>query len=92
MLYKRPTSLDSTLRFPLWKFSELAQTLLSDGLLEPKDFLPPRALPEDSILLAHEADYYRRFRDDTLDATRWRRIGFAQRPDHGQLVTGIGRP
>ncbi|CAJ1337001.1 unnamed protein product [Effrenium voratum] len=73
-------------RFPMWKFRDLAQQLIADGLLEPKDFHAPYEPQDQWFLLAHDEDYYRRFVADTLDGPRWRRIGFTQRPCHAALV------
>ncbi|CAK9106366.1 unnamed protein product [Durusdinium trenchii] len=76
-----------THRFPMWKFHDLALQLLKDQLVTAwEDFVMPQPLQEEWIFLAHEEDYYRRFCSDTLDPAALRRIGFAQRPDHRQLV------
>ncbi|CAK0806027.1 unnamed protein product [Prorocentrum cordatum] len=46
----------------------------------------PRGPPDDWLLLAHDAEYCRGFLEGTLDAARWRRIGFTQCSDYGALV------
>ncbi|CAE7849599.1 unnamed protein product, partial [Symbiodinium necroappetens] len=67
-----------THRFPMWKFKDLAELLVEEGLLESfSDFVTPQDPPDEWFTLAHEEEYYRGFIDSTLDPVRWRRIGHA---------------
>lgn len=76
-----------THRFPMWKFRDLADQLIADGLFDAHaEFLTPEDPPDEWFLAAHDEEYYRGFVEGTLDDTRWRRIGFSQRPDHAALV------
>ncbi|CAE7727060.1 unnamed protein product, partial [Symbiodinium sp. CCMP2456] len=76
-----------THRFPMWKFKDLAELLVEEGLVESfSDFVTPQDPPDEWFTLAHEEEYYRGFVENSLDPVRWRRIGFTQRPDHRALV------
>eukprot|EP00471_Norrisiella_sphaerica_P000359 CAMPEP_0184487728 /NCGR_PEP_ID=MMETSP0113_2-20130426/10301_1 /TAXON_ID=91329 /ORGANISM="Norrisiella sphaerica, Strain BC52" /LENGTH=311 /DNA_ID=CAMNT_0026870123 /DNA_START=260 /DNA_END=1196 /DNA_ORIENTATION=+ len=50
------------------------------------DFVRPEVPPDEWILLVHGEEYYYNFVNGTLDSELMRRTGFAQRPDHQQLV------
>ncbi|CAE8703919.1 unnamed protein product, partial [Polarella glacialis] len=74
-------------RFPMWKFRNLADQLVSDGLFKSHaEFLTPKVPPDEWFLLAHDEEYYAGFVNATLDDVRWRRIGFTQTQDHEALV------
>jgi len=74
-------------RFAMWKFQDLAEVLLEEGIVEsPQEFVQPDMPPDEWILEVHERNYYFNFVDGTLDEAMLRRTGFAQRPDHNELV------
>jgi len=69
------------------KFRDLADRLVDDCLIAThNDFLRPMDPPHDWFVSVHSSEYYYGFVNGTLDDTRWRRIGFAQRPNHAALV------
>lgn len=71
----------------MWKFRDLANQLVCDGLIAShSDFITPENPPDAWLLQAHDEEYYRGFVSGSLDTGRWRRIGFTQRPDHDALV------
>lgn len=78
-------------RFPMWKYRDLAEYLVADGTVPSMaHFVRPEGeVPHEHVLLAHDSDYYWAFVEDRLDAGMMRRIGFAQREDHGALVRCI---
>ncbi|MDX1983204.1 MAG: histone deacetylase [Bryobacteraceae bacterium] len=60
-------------KFPMRKYAMVRDLLRAGGgfVFQPADFAAP-----ETIMLAHEADYVRRFLDGTLDRGIIRRIGF----------------
>jgi len=71
----------------MWKFRDLADQLVMDGLFPAHSaFLTPEDPPDEWFLLAHDEEYYQGFLHGTMDSARWRRIGFTQCPDHDALV------
>eukprot|EP00439_Symbiodinium_sp_Y106_P078966 s40_g17.t1 len=80
----------ATHRFPMWKFKDLAELLVEEGLVESfSDFVTPEDLPDEWFVLAHEEEYYRGFVENSLDPVRWRRIGWYQCFRLGGIMTAV---
>mmetsp|Transcript_44677 Transcript_44677/g.90266 ORF Transcript_44677/g.90266 Transcript_44677/m.90266 type:complete len:200 (-) Transcript_44677:847-1446(-) len=77
--------------FAMWKFDDLASVLVEDGVVRTwADFVGVSSddlLTDAQFLRCHGQEYYTGFVEDTLPPTLSRRIGFTQRPDHGELVS-----
>src|SRR5690606_22853858 len=64
-------------RFPMLKYELIPQQLLYEGLISKDNlFLPEVWTDEETILLTHEAGYWKRLRDLALTPAEIRRIGF----------------
>ncbi|GAB5358135.1 hypothetical protein AAMO2058_000432800 [Amorphochlora amoebiformis] len=74
-------------RFAMWKFRDLADNLISSGIVASEnDFIQPDMPPDEWMLSVHCSEYYKAFVQGTLDDAMMRRTGFSQRPDHDSLV------
>ena len=62
-------------RFPMPKFRQLYDLLLSDGVALPAQFHAPKLPAQDWIELVHTSEYVQAYCDGTLDAKAQRRIG-----------------
>ncbi|MBL1173854.1 histone deacetylase family protein [Pantanalinema sp. GBBB05] len=67
-------------RFPMPKFRQLYELLLSDRVAEPNQFHLPEAPPQNWIELVHTPDYVQAYYQGTLDAKAQRRIGLPWSP------------
>ena len=63
-------------RFPMQKYSLLRDQILHEGLATASDFFEPKAMPEETILLAHDAEYWRRTLHGEWSKQEIRRSGF----------------
>jgi len=63
-------------RFPMAKYRMLREALLDTGRFDAADFCVPDAADDDTLQLAHSADYVRRVVCGELAADEIRRIGF----------------
>lgn len=71
----------------MWKYRDLADMLVEEGIVSADGFVRPKTeLPHEHALLAHSAEYYWSFIEDRLEPTMLRRIGFSQREEHASLV------
>jgi len=70
-------------RFPMLKYELIPQQLLHEGIITNENLFSPDALDENTILLAHDEEYWHHLRDLTLLPKEQRRIGF---PLSAQLV------
>jgi acetoin utilization deacetylase AcuC-like enzyme len=62
-------------RFPMAKFRELYQLLLSDRIAQPEQFYAPELPPTDWLQQVHHCDYVAAYQEGTLDPKAQRRIG-----------------
>ena len=63
-------------RFPMQKYALLRAQLLHEGVVEEGQFFEPGVMAEDTLLLAHDADYWTRTRDGLWSRSEERRSGF----------------
>jgi acetoin utilization deacetylase AcuC-like enzyme len=63
-------------RFPMVKYSMLRKRVAQDGICGPGELLTPRAVTDQEILRAHDADYLKRVVSGKLTQKEVRRIGF----------------
>ena len=63
-------------RFPMQKYALLKAQLLHEGVVEEGHFFTPGIMSEDTLLLAHDAEYWRRTRDGLWSRSEERRSGF----------------
>ncbi|HEY9737684.1 MAG TPA: histone deacetylase [Trichocoleus sp.] len=78
-------------RFPMLKFSGLAERLLRDRIVTPEQIYQPGAPPQAWIELVHRAEYVIAYCQGTLDAKAQRRIGLPWSPQLVQRTcTAVG--
>lgn len=70
-------------RFPMVKYDLIPEQLLYEGTIEESSFFEPPTLPESTILLTHEKNYWEKLKNQTLSRKEIRAIGFPMSP---QLV------
>ncbi|UEG51521.1 histone deacetylase [Mucilaginibacter daejeonensis] len=70
-------------RFPMLKYELIPAQLLHEGAITKENLFSPEPLDEETILLTHDAEYWKQLRDLTLSPKEQRRIGF---PLNAQLV------
>lgn len=70
-------------RFPMPKFRQLYELLLTDKVASPEQFFLPETPPQHWIELVHTSEYVQAYFQGTLDAKAQRRIGLPWSP---QLV------
>ena len=63
-------------RFPMQKYALLRAQLLHEGVVEERQFFEPGIMAENTLLLAHDADYWTRTRDGLWSRSEERRSGF----------------
>jgi len=63
-------------RFPVTKYTLLAERVVTGGLVDPSRLHAPDAATDDALRLVHDAAYLRAVRDGSLDAAAIRRLGF----------------
>lgn len=62
-------------RFPMPKFRQLQELLLSDRVALPQQFYTPEPPPKNWIEFVHTPEYVQAYYDGTLDPKAQRRIG-----------------
>lgn len=67
-------------RFPMPKFRQLQQLLLTDGVATPAQFHTPELPPKNWIEFVHTPEYVQAYYDGTLDPKAQRRIGLPWSP------------
>ena len=70
-------------RFPMLKYELIPAQLLHEGVITEGNLFSPEAVAEDTILLAHDQQYWTQLRELSLPLKEQRRIGF---PLSRQLV------
>jgi acetoin utilization deacetylase AcuC-like enzyme len=70
-------------RFPMLKYELIPAQLLHEGVITAENLFEPEEIAEDTLLLAHQQDYWVQIRDLTLPEREQRRIGF---PLNAQLL------
>jgi acetoin utilization deacetylase AcuC-like enzyme len=73
-IYVHPVPLNH--RFPMSKYELIPEQLLYEGLIKPENLFSPEPVDEETILLTHDAKYWRQLRDLTLPEREQRRTGF----------------
>lgn len=68
-------------RFPMPKFRQLYELLLTDKVACPAQFFLPETPPQDWIELVHTSEYVQAYLQGTLDAKAQRRIGLPWSPE-----------
>ncbi|QXV64409.1 histone deacetylase [Mucilaginibacter sp. 21P] len=63
-------------RFPMLKYELIPGQLIREGLISEDNLFSPTAVPDDVILLTHDANYWHQLRDLILPPKEQRRIGF----------------
>lgn len=63
-------------RFPMLKYELIPAQLIHEGTISKENLFSPEPLQEDTILLTHDADYWRQLRELSLPAKEQRRTGF----------------
>ena len=67
-------------RFPMAKYTLLAEQLIYEGTLQPEQFFRPQALDEAWILQTHTADYWQSLKEGWIAPRAMRKIGFPYSP------------
>ncbi|GAB3930719.1 histone deacetylase family protein [Mucilaginibacter myungsuensis] len=63
-------------RFPMLKYELIPGQLLHEGVITQENLFSPDELDDETILLTHDATYYRELTELTLSPKEQRRIGF----------------
>jgi acetoin utilization deacetylase AcuC-like enzyme len=63
-------------RFPVSKYTRLAERVVTEGLIHAEQLHAPDAVSEELLLGVHDAAYLRAVREGTLDDAAIRRLGF----------------
>ncbi|WP_129714152.1 histone deacetylase [Pedobacter sp. SYP-B3415] len=63
-------------RFPMLKYELIPGQLMHEGTISPENLFGPEPLPEEYVLLTHDAGYWSSLKALTLAAASQRRIGF----------------
>lgn len=63
-------------RFPMLKYELIPGQLLHEGLIAPENLFSPGVLDDETILLTHDAGYYKQLSELRLPPKDQRRIGF----------------
>lgn len=79
-------------RFPMLKYDLIPEQLLYEGTISQANLFEPCPLVENTILLAHTADYWQKLSQQTLSPKEVRRMGFPLSPElvHREIVIGKG--
>lgn len=78
-------------RFPMEKYDLLPEQLLYEGTVGADNFFHPEPVSEETILLTHTPEYWRKLQRQTLDAKEVRAIGFPMTPrlvERGRYIAG----
>lgn len=67
-------------RFPMLKYELIPGQLLYEGTITQKNLFAPQPCPDEVVLLTHCAHYLRKLKEQNLNASEQRRIGFPQSP------------
>jgi len=70
-------------RFPMMKYELIPEQLIYEGSITEKHFFHPEALDEETILLTHNKEFWKKLQGQTLSKKEIRKIGF---PMTGALV------
>lgn len=65
------------------KYTLIPEQLLYEGTISPRQLYDPGLLPEATVLLTHDAEYWEQLKTGTLGAKAFRKIGF---PYSEQLI------
>lgn len=63
-------------RFPMEKYELLPEQLILEGTIRKKDLFRPGSVEEDSILRAHDREYWEKLKHGTIGHREARRTGF----------------
>lgn len=63
-------------RFPMVKYELIPQQLIHEGVFTEENFISPKPVAEEVIILSHDQSYWEQLRDLTLPPKEQRRIGF----------------
>lgn len=63
-------------RFPMEKYNLIKEQLLYEGTLDEHDFIRPKEMEEECILLTHDSSYLEKIKTGTLDKRAQRKTGF----------------
>lgn len=63
-------------RFPMVKYELLPEQLLYEGTVKEENFFQPDPLPEETILLTHDKEYWEKLKNQQLSRREIRAIGF----------------
>jgi acetoin utilization deacetylase AcuC-like enzyme len=78
-------------RFPMPKFRQLYELLLTDGVAHPEQFHAPQRPPQEWIELVHLPEYVQAYYNGTLDSKAQRRIGLPWSPELvNRTCTAVG--
>jgi len=67
-------------RFPMLKYELIPAQLLYEGTILQEQLFAPEPIEEETVLLTHEAAYWQKLKNQTLDERAQRKIGFVQSP------------
>jgi acetoin utilization deacetylase AcuC-like enzyme len=77
-LYQHP--LPEGHRFPMVKYELIPAQLLREGVITKDNLFAPEPASDETILLTHDAEYFRRMKHDELTDSEMRKIGFPLSP------------
>ncbi len=63
-------------RFPMIKYELIPAQLLHEGVIRPENLFSPERATDESVLLTHDAVYWKQLKEGNLSAAEQRRIGF----------------
>ena len=78
-------------RFPMAKYNLLPKYLLDHGICNESNFFEPEKISAERILRVHDANYYRRLLNVSLDKKEIRKMGFPLRQElveRGHYIIG----
>ncbi len=68
-------------RFPISKYTLLAERVVTSGLIAPDQLHAPDAVDDEALHRVHDANYLRALHDGTLSEAAVRRLGFPWSPE-----------
>ncbi len=68
-------------RFPMEKYNLLPEQLLYEGSLTQDNFFEPGKLSDEEVLRTHDAEYWRKLKEQDLNRQEERRTGFPLSPE-----------
>lgn len=79
-------------RFPMEKYELIPQQLLYEGTIGPENLFCPEVLTDEQVLLTHDAEYWRKLKDQRLSPREIRKTGFplSHRLVHREINIGHG--